>query len=385
MRAAILVTSVVFVAWLVWHLAQGSAKTIGENQSAGEALAVMPTPMRLSSSEECAACHAEVVMEWKASWHAQAYTDPEVQRLSRGFEDKDCLPCHLPRPVLETGLDNRPLERDRRHSEGVDCFTCHFAPHAQSMVGAGPLGPAATGAPCQPQQASAISSMGLCAPCHNQHKVHEEWKQTSFAQAGPGAKDCNACHMPVVQRAGGRIGRSHRFPAAHDEAMLRTAATLEARRLEDGDIEIAVTNTGTGHNFPTDERHRAVDLELTFTLKDGSRVSKRLDRFRNPYRTEFELKNPLRTLGATRTFALDLGAVGEAAVHVVREAPVGHPPQTTVAYPESTQIPAGEARRFRMKLPSAVKAVHLRLYYRLQPFQPDAEATLLHEITLTLP
>lgn len=384
MRSALLIAILIFLAWIIWHLASGETATVLNSGGAGEELTLMATPFRMTSSAECAACHAEVFAEWKASWHAQAYTDPEVQRLSRGFEDKDCLPCHLPRPVLETGLANRPLERDRRHEEGVDCFTCHLAPHAASMVGRGPLTAAAKFAPCQPQVASAISSMGLCAPCHNQHKVHEEWKQTSYAQPGPLAKDCNGCHMPVVQRAGGRPGRSHLFPASHDAAMLRSGVTLEGRVAAPGSIEIAVSNSGTGHNFPTDERHRAVDLEATFTLKDGSRVSRRIDRYRNPYRTEFEIKNLLRTPGASRDYALSLGVSGEVTLHVVREEARGHPPQTSVAYPETTQIPAGETRRYLAALPPSVQAVQLSLYYRLQPFQPDHEATLLHELTLSL-
>lgn len=378
-RWIVLLLSGVLVAAALWHLQRGDSATSQGEPGAAPALEVRATPMLLNSSAECAACHEEVFREWKDSWHAQAYVDAEVQRLSRGFEDKDCLPCHLPRPILETGLALRPLERDRRHEEGVDCFTCHFAPAAQSMIGRGPLGAAARNAPCQPQESAIIGQLGLCAPCHNQHKVHVEWQQTAFSVQGPQFKDCNDCHMPQVLRANGRTGRSHRYPASHDPAILKSAASFSLEREVAGVLLVSVANTGCGHNFPTDERHRAVDLEATFVCSDGSRISRRIDRYRNPYRTEFELRNPLREPGAERNFDIDLGSAGTAGVHVLRVPPVGHPVQSSVAYPESTQIPAGEARRYRIQLPAAVSSVELKLYYRIQPFQPDAEAVLLHE------
>ncbi|MSR74798.1 MAG: hypothetical protein EXS14_04920 [Planctomycetes bacterium] len=367
---------------LLWHLLRGDEATAINVAEGTPNFEVRAEPMRLQSSMECAACHAEVVREWQDSWHSRAYTDPEVQALSKGFQDKDCLPCHLPRPVLETGLSLRPLERDRRHDEGVDCFTCHFAPEANSMIGRGPLGAGARTAPCQPQESAIIGSLGLCAPCHNQHKVHEEWKQTSYALEGANYKDCNDCHMPQILRASGVVGRSHRYPGAHDTDILRRAATLAAETESDGAVQLVVSNTGAGHNFPTDERHRAVDLEATFVGKDGSRVSRRVDRYRNPYRTEFEVRNLLRSVGAERDYQISLASLGSVDVHVKRVAPVGHPVQTTVAYPESTQIPAGESRRYKVFLPPAVESVTFRLYYRTQPFQTDADAVLLHEATV---
>lgn len=378
-RWALFLVLLLVIAALLWHLLRGEAATALNTAESAPVFEMRSTPMRLQSSDECAACHSEVFSEWRDSWHSKAYTDPEVQGLSRGFQDKDCLPCHLPRPVLETGLSQRPLERDRRHDDGVDCFTCHFAPEAASMIGRGPLGAAARSAPCQPQESAVISSLGLCAPCHNQHKVHEEWKQTSYALPGAGFKDCNDCHMPEVLRAGGRRGRSHRYPAGHDATILRSAASFKVERIEDGVLHVRVSNTGSGHNLPTDERHRAVDLEATFIGVDGSRVSRRVDRYRNPYRTEFELRNPLRSVGATRDYEIALGALGSLEVHVQRVAPEGHPLQSIVAYPESTQIPAGEARDYRVILPPSVVSAEFRLYYRTQPFQADNEAVLLHE------
>ena len=63
-----------------------------------------PSSAPSRSSAQCAECHAGVYGEWQASWHAQAWTDPEVRQLSNDFANTDCIDCHAPRPVFETGL-----------------------------------------------------------------------------------------------------------------------------------------------------------------------------------------------------------------------------------------------------------------------------------------
>ena len=73
-----------------------------------------------TSSAECAACHAEVYGEWQASWHSRAWTDPDVLALSNDFANSDCIDCHAPRPVFETGVGQRVLPRSSRRAEGVD-------------------------------------------------------------------------------------------------------------------------------------------------------------------------------------------------------------------------------------------------------------------------
>jgi hypothetical protein len=385
MSAGRLVVAVLLLlasAVLVWHLTRPAARGDGGGGPAPE----VPTrgrPMTLASSEQCAACHPEVYAEWKASHHRLAYENPEVQRLSRGFQDKDCLPCHLPRPILETGLSERPLERGDRFEEGVDCFTCHFHPASQVMIGRGPLGPAAEAAPCLPVVSPLISDMGLCAPCHNQHKVHDDWAQSAFAVPGAGFKDCNDCHFPRLTRKDGRPGRSHRTPGAHDPEMLRSAARIRVDRAGPRGIVIGILNDGAGHNFPADERHRAVDVELRVRSARGESASARVFRFRNPYRQEFEIRNPLRAPGASFEDRLDLGALGTATLRVTRVA-AGHRPERTNPYPESTQIPAGEARVLELLLPETVVQATVEVDYRIQPYQPDPEATLLHAATLDL-
>ncbi len=342
-------------------------------------------PLTLTSSSDCRSCHAQVFEEWSGSHHAIAYVNPEVQRLSKNFRDRDCLPCHASRPVFETGLGNRVLERATRLEEGVDCFTCHQ--HKTAIIGGTHLSGAST-APCNPMPYAGITELGLCSPCHDQHKVIQDWKQTAFAVPGPGFKDCKGCHMPDVDRPanGDRPaykGRSHLFPAGHDVATLKKAARYDVKLVGPREISIEVLNDGTGHNFPSDERHRAVDLEFWGESGDGTLANGRIDRFRNPYRDDFHLKNPLREPGAKRSYGVDVGSIGTLDVEAER-VPAAFNPTRPVFYPENTQIPAGEARRYRVRIPKELRRATVRVYYRRQPFQPDSESVLLFEQSFDL-
>lgn len=351
--------------------------------AADRSLPVVPRPMELTSSHQCQECHKEVYDEWKASHHAIAYTNPEVQRQSKGFTDRDCLPCHLPEPVYQEGIGVRVLARGDRHEEGVDCMTCHFYPQGNTMIGPHEVANLdARTAPCNPSQHDSISSISLCAACHNQHKVHDDWEQTRFAQQGPEYKDCNDCHMPEVKRKDGRMGRSHVYAGAHDEQMLRSAATLVVERLSDGRrLHIEVTNDGTGHNFPADERHRAVDLHVVVETPNGTQ-DLRIDRYRNPYRHEDEIKSPWRDanlkLIESRSYQLDVAGRPFASV-AARRIPAAFNPERRHKFKHSTQIPAGEARHYEVTLPSDTTRATVRLWYRLTPYIPDHRSTLLHQ------
>src|SRR5262249_53480463 len=124
--------------------------------------------------------------------------------------------------------------------------------------------------------------------CHNQHKTTDQWRASDYAKRG---EDCASCHMQEAARPGARSGRgrSHAFPAAHDAGMLRKAAVLDVRR--DGEqLVVALANVAAGHNFPTEERHRAVDILVRFEPGGGSgdevREWQKVFRFRQPYRDE---------------------------------------------------------------------------------------------------
>ena len=391
MKAVVALLVVAGCTYLIFHLSQGYKPgewdPDGKNRS-WEDPKPRPQAITFKSSKDCQQCHPEVYEEWMESHHRMAYTNPDVQLLSKGFkgEGLDCLPCHLSRPIPETGFGVRPLERAVRHEEGVDCMTCHHHPKSHVMLAKGPLSPAADQAPCQPEVHPALVSMDLCAPCHNQHKVHEEWRQSRFGPDGTEPKDCNGCHMPEVERQGAsgevRRGRSHRFPAAHDSEMLRSAASFSVESLGDREVLISITNDGAGHNFPTDERHRAVDLELDAQGGASPLQRARIFRFRNPYRQDFESVNPLPELDSKAPLELSIGPLGVVTGEIARIAPRFNP-QRKIWYEKSTQIAAGESRSIRLKFPEGISSVTFRLWYRLKP-ETTNQDVLLHEKTLEL-
>ncbi len=289
-------------------------------------------PPRFTSSTECRACHEELFDEWDASHHRLAYENPEVRRLSDDFRNKECQACHLPRPIAETGLLNRTLPRFTRPSEGVDCLTCH-------LDGSGRIaGLRASDQGCAPVANADLLSVRGCETCHNQHKTTDQWRASSYARDGI---TCNACHMPQVTRADGSLGRKHVFEGCHELDMLRSAATFRARR-EAGEVVVETTNSGAGHNFPTEERHRAVDVLVRFVDAAGQASAwERVWRFRQPYRDEPG---------------------------------------------ENTQLPAGETHVDRLTPPPDAVRAELRLWYRLNPYATDEDeaSTLLFETEVAL-
>ncbi len=323
----------------------------------------------LSSSNSCRACHTEIWDEWVSSWHAQSFTDPLVlaKEQSNNFRKQECIPCHAPAPVFESGLGKeRVLERVSERELGVDCLSCHRA--YQSVVGPAPASSGAARAPCAPIANESLASPALCAPCHNQHNTVDEWEASSYAKAGV---TCLDCHMQPVERrlADGstKRGRSHRFPGGHDVETLHKAFTLrsEVRSAADGGQVLAVTltNSGAGHNFPADARHRALDLVVTLLQEDGLELPPRESnrgygrergtarrRFRNPYREEVERLTNKEQFGR-----------------------------------ENTQIISGESVLFEVPFdPAAVARARIELIYKLTPIQNDDEGTRIHDQALDL-
>jgi hypothetical protein len=252
-----------------------------------------PPPVAFVSSSECRACHATVYAEWEASWHSRSWSDPDVRALSNDFANTDCIDCHAPRPVFETGAGERVLPRSARRNEGVDCITCHSLP--------GPLGEAARMAgtlerndvPCRPKIVRELGTPEFCAPCHDQHKTVEQWRATKYAADGI---DCLDCHMPF-RNGDPNQGRDHTLHGGHDLALVQRAVALRARRTGPK-LVIEVENIGAGHHYPTDERSRASDV---FWRPKGEPSWRWAYRFRIPYRDELGVVDTLLPAHETRT------------------------------------------------------------------------------------
>lgn len=293
------------------------------------------------SSDECAACHAEVAAEWQASWHSRAWTDPDVLALSNDFANTDCIDCHAPRPVFETGIGKRVLPRSSRRAEGVDCIACHLLPEGSRGTVAGTID--APAAPCRPVAMRELSQPEFCGGCHDQHKTVEQWRATDYAAKGIG---CIDCHMPFRGGDPNR-GRDHTMHGAHDLALVRSAVELSARR--DGGVAVAaVENVAAGHHFPTDERSRAADVFWRPLPKAGEPTGewRFAYRFRSPYRHEVGLVDTL--------------------------------------------LPAHEKREIRIDDPDALGPIEIALFFRLTPYwkdparpDPERESNLLHRVELS--
>lgn len=290
---AILFLGLVFVAGSYLLGDDGPDKTSPTNGD-GDAVAV-DLRFRWQSSEQCKSCHEDVWGEVVGSHHQISYLNPEVRALSDDFRNKECQACHLPQQIDVTGFAQRALPRLTRPEQGVDCITCHVSANGD-VFGARSV----PSAPCQPIADARFTSVRLCESCHNQHFTTDQWRASPSAARN---FDCNHCHMPDVERklanGGARTGRHHGYPGAHDEPMLKQAAEF-AVRIEGKDLVAALTNSGAGHNFPTEERHRAVDIVYRFV--DGSGLAGEWQlgwRFRQPYRDE-PGENTQLLAGATR-------------------------------------------------------------------------------------
>lgn len=284
------------------------------------------------TNEACIQCHADVAAEWSASHHALAYVNPEVRKLSNDFANQECIACHAPRPVLAFAPGERVLARQAERQSGVNCLSCHeIAGGGVATSNSRPN----SGAPCRPRHEPRMAGVEHCAACHNQHLTVEQWRAAPAERRG---ENCLGCHMAEVFRAGGRRGRNHAFPASHDLAALQSAVTLRAGWGAEGPW-VELENTGAAHNFPTDERSRAADVQVRWHLADGSWSPwEQLYRFREPYRDETSLIN--------------------------------------------TQLPAGQTWRAAPAPPAGALAAEARLLYRTNPYLPDEAAQEVARLSL---
>ena len=294
----------------------------------------------LASSRACLECHPGVAEEWRSSHHAFAFENPEVRKLSNDFANEECLACHAPRPVLGFAPGERVLARAADRALGVDCLACHALPDG-SGVATGNPSPSAS-APCRPVHVERMGQVEHCAACHNQHGTVDQWRTAPETFEGRVLRggNCLHCHMPEVFRSGGRRGRDHAFRASHDPEALREAVRLEAESAEEA-VLLRVVNHGCAHNFPTDERSRAADVQVRFRSAAGWEPWRQLYRMRDPYRDEVDLTN--------------------------------------------TQLPSGQTWETRVPWPEGAREAEARLLYKTNPFLPDEEAVVVHSARVPAP
>ncbi|MCA8949276.1 MAG: hypothetical protein KDE27_07225 [Planctomycetes bacterium] len=310
--------------------------------SAGDQGLAAAHKTRWESSVQCKSCHEDVYAEWTGSHHQIAFTNPEVRKLSDDFRKEECMDCHLPRPLVITGFGSRTLPRRTHFDEGISCISCHLGPDGGLLARND-----RPEVPCAPKRSTDFLAVKSCESCHNQHWTTDQWRASPYAAQGT---DCASCHMPEVTRVrkdgSKRMGRGHVFHGSHDVATLKKAGKFEVARAG-SEVALTLTNTGAGHNYPTEERHRAVDMLYRFVTADQETGGEwtLAYRFRMPYRDE--------------------------------STPVG--PGADVQ--ENTQLPAFATKTVNVPIPAGAVAVETRLWYRLTPFCGDDSplSTLLEE------
>jgi HEAT repeat protein len=285
------------------------------------------------SSRFCAGCHPAIYAEHRQNTHGRAFFDEEARLATRGFRREDCIRCHTPRPVFETGIGMTPMQRWTDLEEGNTCMSCH----GRSGYDYGRF---VGGDECRSAFEPEVSTVAHCATCHRIAGTPDQWSRAEHGKQSD--RLCIDCHMPVVVRpvATGqppRPVRSHVFPASSSESQLRRAYDYEVH-LDGNEVVVAITNKGVGHNFPTANRQRGVESLVVVRDQQGGEVARSRLICRYPYASELE------------------------------------PHQMTM--PRGSQIPSGKTTEHRVPLGVAAGTVECRLYFKLYRPSADTDAHL---------
>ncbi len=212
-------------AWWLGMAMIGAALTSCTHANGTPPLAPRPPPR--AANEKCAACHAEITAEWRASLHRAAHDAPSYREALAGEPVAFCESCHAP--------EGRDVERA---SLGVACTTCHGeAPHD-----------------------GAASASTRCAQCHqfafpgrDPHGARDLMQLTfsEHARSAYSEVPCTGCHM---QRTGGHA--SHVFSVSRDPAMIRRALDVRARFVGATTLEVRLAPAWVGHAVPTGDLFR---------------------------------------------------------------------------------------------------------------------------------
>ena len=206
------------------------------------------------TAENCKICHNDIYNEWKESYHGKAWTDEKFKSTTAEYKKKDCLPCHAPKPMLETGLKSLPILRswDNYIEEGINCYSCH----AKDGIIYGPYNYENIFHATRKEES--LQSVEICQSCHP--STFDEWQERTF----PLAKDryiCQTCHMSAIPPNKSR--RISQYGPIRSEALrhdIKGAHTLSHRKeaFKGGNVSIKVNkvrlqilNNFAAHRIPT--------------------------------------------------------------------------------------------------------------------------------------
>lgn len=226
---------------------------------------VLVAPAVAQSAESCKLCHDAIYDEWKGSMHAKAWVDPIYQRFlttreRQGLDTAACKPCHIPQPILLTGVGERPVAREDAHDEGVTCISCHKGKKGYH----GPFEAKRDTDRLKFVHGSIedarFRTHEICASCHGQKDVPYHDQTTSYL-ATPLRENgvtCQNCHMPYVERPAAkkslypslpdRPGGSHLWPGSSQVEQIQQAFEFDGAVQEDRFL-LSIKNNA-GHSVP---------------------------------------------------------------------------------------------------------------------------------------
>ncbi len=236
---------------------------------------------------QCGTCHVPQYEDWQTTVHSRAYSPGlSGQLVSReatnfGFV-RSCLVCHGPLSeqqakltLTEGGFGTNPDFDSELKQGGLVCAACHV--RGQVRYGPptrdGATAPSAEGMPHGGViRSEYFEDSRFCAGCHqfaapapngkSLQNTYEEWLDSRYATEGV---SCQTCHMP---------DRRHLWRGIHDPDMVRSGVTIEWMRSDEtgsGRVGLRVTNSGTGHQFPTYVTP-AVDVSLELLDAGGKPI-----------------------------------------------------------------------------------------------------------------
>ena len=218
---------------------------------------VVPGPaLALTQSGQCKECHSQIYAEWQSDQHATAWSGDDFKTFTVNYTRDECLACHAPRPMLESGLtSNEPKLRASQRSDGVDCLACHM----KNGKSHGTLGSRAV---CGGILEPALKTAQACYHCHASHNLFKEYLASDYAKRGV---TCQDCHMeqvirPVADGGKPRATRKHFFHAGgHDAEALKKVLQLDLD-VKAQSVTVTVTNVGAAHGVPGEINNRVIRL-----------------------------------------------------------------------------------------------------------------------------
>lgn len=221
-----------------------------------------------AENRACEGCHSEIASEWRGSMHQEAYVDPVFQEALALEPFPFCRGCHAPES------DPRAEASPAAQEVGVGCTTCHVEGH--DVVGVNDV--PADGARHAVVSDARLATVDACARCHQfdfpamkgapmQNTVAEH------ASSKLASVTCQGCHMrPVGEGATKHL--SHRFGVLSDPSVIRSAASVSARREGARSVRVSIEPANVGHAFPTGDMFRRLEVRAEAVDANGRVVER---------------------------------------------------------------------------------------------------------------